>query len=58
MKELLDLLRENNQMLKEILSYLRHEAQHDDTQDFFSNVIANIVADKMMGGHKYVQKSY
>lgn len=50
MKELLDLLRENNQMLKEILSYLRHEAQHDDTQDFFSNVIANIVADKMMGG--------
>lgn len=31
MDELLRLARENNAMLKEILSYLRHEAKHDDT---------------------------
>jgi hypothetical protein len=41
--ELLTLLKENNYMLKIIISYLRH----DNNIDFINNVIANLVASKI-----------
>ena len=45
--ELLELTRENNQMLRWIMSYLMHEDQHDDTQDFVQNVVANLVSNRV-----------
>lgn len=49
--ELLQLTRENNAMLKWIVAYLQHEWKHDDTQDFLSNIVANIAADRLMGNN-------
>ena len=48
--ELLQLTRENNAILKWIVAYLQHEQKHDDTQDFLSNIVANIAADRLIGG--------
>ena len=45
--ELLELTKENNQMLHWIMSYLMHEDQHDDTQDFIQNVVANLVSNRV-----------
>lgn len=56
--ELLALTRENNAMLRWILVYLQGESRNDDTQDFMHNIIANIVADRIMGGQGYAQGSY
>lgn len=49
MEELLRLTRENNQMLNYIIQYLHHN-KRDDGYDFASNVIANLVSNRIDGG--------
>lgn len=48
-QELLKLTRENNEMLKIVLRYVRH----DDMNDFFTNIIANIIGNRIDGGNTY-----
>ena len=48
-QELLKLIRENNEMLKAILRYVRH----DDMNDFFTNIAANIIGNRIDGGNIY-----
>lgn len=52
-QELLQLNRENNALLKEILKHIRR----DDTGDFLTNIIANIIGNRIDGGAAYVQRS-
>lgn len=42
-EELLKLTKENNLMLRYIISYLRH----DNSVDFMQNIIANLMANKI-----------
>ena len=42
-RELLQLTRENNQLLKLILRYV----QHDEGNDFVTNIIANIIGNRI-----------
>ena len=51
-QELLELTRQNNQLLQLILAMVRH----DEGNDFIHNIIANLVANKMEG-NTYAQKS-
>ena len=44
-KELLELTRENNQLLKLILRLV----QHDEGNDFMTNVVANLLSNKIDG---------
>ena len=50
-QELLQLTRENNQLLKLILKYV----QHDEGNDFITNIIANIIGNRI--DPAYVQRS-
>jgi hypothetical protein len=52
MEEILQLLRENNEMLKEIVTILRKIQDPDyimeeNTTDFLMNIVANLVASKI-----------
>ena len=49
--ELLRLTRENNALLQAILRYVRH----DDVNDFFTNVVANIIGNRIDGGGAYAR---
>ena len=51
-QELLELTRQNNELLRAILRFV----QHDEGNDFMTNIIANLVANKMEG-NTYVQRS-
>lgn len=51
-QELLKLTRENNELLKLILQFV----YRDDGNDFMTNIIANLIANKMEG-NTYVQRS-
>ena len=42
-QELLELTRQNNELLRAIL----HFVQHDEANDFMTNVIANLVGNKI-----------
>ena len=42
-QELLQLTRENNQLLKLILRYV----QHDEGNDFITNIIANVIGNRI-----------
>ena len=42
-QELLELTRQNNELLRAIL----HFVQHDEANDFITNVIANLVGNKI-----------
>ena len=42
-QELLQLTRENNELLKLILKYV----QHDEGNDFITNIIANIIGNRL-----------
>lgn len=44
-QELLQLTRENNQLLKIILQFVHR----DDGNDFMTNIIANLIANRMEG---------
>ena len=49
--ELLQLTRENNALLKAILRFVKH----DDANDFMTNVIANIIGNRIDGGSYYAR---
>lgn len=51
-QELLELTRQNNELLRAILRFV----QHDEGNDFMTNIIANLIANKMEG-NTYVQRS-
>lgn len=51
-QELLQLTRENNALLKQILRYIRH----DDVTDFFTNIVANIIGNRLDGGYAYARR--
>lgn len=53
-QEILTLLRENNEMLKEIVTTLRKTQDPDyimeqDINDFVMNIVANLIADDIEG---------
>lgn len=50
-QELLQLTRENNNLLKEILKHIRR----DDVGDFVTNIIANIIGNRLDGGLQYAK---
>jgi hypothetical protein len=45
-QELLELTRQNNELLRAIL----HLVQHDEANDFIHNLIANLLSNRMEGG--------
>ena len=51
--ELLQLTRENNALLKAILRYIKR----DDADDFITNIIANVIGNRIDGGAYYAQRS-
>ncbi len=50
-QELLQLTRENNKLLNEILKHIRR----DDLGDFFTNIAANIIGNRLDGGLQYAK---
>lgn len=48
-QELLQLTRENNVLLKAIL----HFVHHDESNDFVTNVVANLLSNRIDGGGMY-----
>lgn len=51
-QELLELTRQNNMLLKQILHFVRH----DDANDFITNVFANIIGNRIDGGGRYARQ--
>lgn len=47
MGEILKLLKENNEMLKEIITFLRHFREHDDVRQFNINVAADLFVEML-----------
>lgn len=44
-KELLELTKENNSMLKQIIKYINYyNSQNPDVKDFTMNVVANLIS--------------
>ena len=50
-QELLELTRQNNELLRAILRFV----QHDEANDFMTNIVANLIANQMEG-NTYVQR--
>lgn len=52
-QELLELTRQNNELLRAILRLV----QHDEANDFMTNIVANLLANKMDGNtyNKYAE---
>lgn len=50
-QELLQLARENNILLKEVLKHIRR----DDVGDFFTSIVANVIGNRIDGGAVYGQ---
>lgn len=47
-RELLNLTRDNNRMLKEIITYINLHGNHtDDVKEFMMNVVANLVSNNV-----------
>ena len=51
-QQLLAITKENNALLKQILRYIRH----DDVTDFFTNIAANIIGNRLDGGYAYARR--
>ena len=52
LKEILELLKDNNRMLKEIIRYINYINAHTDAEnnnDFVRNVVANLVSNRIPG---------
>lgn len=52
LREILELLKENNKMLKEIIRYINYINAHADAEnnnDFVRNVVANLVSNRIPG---------
>lgn len=47
MGEILKLLKENNEMLKEILVFLRYFQENDDMRQFSINVVADLFVEML-----------
>lgn len=47
MDEILQLLRENNKMLRELITFLRYFQDNDDMRQFSINVAANIFVEML-----------
>lgn len=47
MDEILKLLKENNEMLKEILVFLRYFQENDDMRQFSINIAANLFVEML-----------
>lgn len=47
MDEILKLLRENNEMLKEIIAFLKYFRENDDMRQFSINVAADIFVEML-----------
>lgn len=52
-QELLELTRQNNELLRAIL----HFVQHDEANDFITNIIANLLSNKL-SENKNAQRCY
>ena len=52
-QELLELTRQNNELLRAIL----HFVQHDEANDFVTNIIANIIGNKI-DPQNYAKRPY
>lgn len=52
-QELLELTRQNNELLRAILRFV----WHDEANDMMTNIVANLLANKMEG-NTYAQRSY
>lgn len=50
-QELLKLTKENNEILKIILQYVRH----DNMTDLFTNIVANMIGNRIDGGRTYAK---
>lgn len=51
-QELLQLTRDNNRMLREIISYINlinSQADNENTNDFIRNILANLISNCMDG---------
>lgn len=52
LKEILELLKDNNRMLKEIIRYINYINAHADAEnnnDFVRNMVANLVSNRIPG---------
>ena len=56
MNEILKLLKENNEMLKEILAFLRYFQEHDDMRQFSINVAADLFVEMLKDNPKLKDK--
>lgn len=52
-KELLELTRQNNELLRAILRFV----QHDEANDFMTNILANIIGNRIDGGINHAKRS-
>lgn len=52
-KELLELTRQNNELLRAILRFV----QHDEANDFMTNILANIIGNRIDGGINHATRS-
>ena len=52
-QELLELTRQNNELLRAIL----HFVQHDEANNFITNIVADLLVNRMEG-NTYAQRSY
>ena len=50
--ELFRLVKENNYLLKLILKY----TQHDEANDFMTNIVANVLGNRLDGGNNYARR--
>jgi hypothetical protein len=56
MDEILKLLKENNEMLKEILVFLRYFQENDDMRQFTINVSANAIYELLKNNKEFRDK--
>ena len=49
-RELYELTKENNVMLKYIIHYINHHRQTDDAENFGINVLANLISNGLKFG--------
>lgn len=56
MNEVIQLLRENNAMLKEILAYIKQQQACDDMRQFSINVAANLFIEALENNQKLKDK--
>lgn len=49
-RELISLVKQNNQMLKYIVNYINHHRQTDDPEAFGINVLANLISNGLRFG--------